>query len=42
MHHLEFFIEKNLIKKTSIIVYTNKEKEKNLLIYDAINNFDKK
>ena len=36
MHHLDLFIEKNN-KKNSIIVYATKEKEKNLLIYDAIN-----
>ena len=32
------FYRKKNFKKTSIIVYSNKEKEKNLLIYDAINN----
>ena len=32
------FYRKKLIIKRSIIVYSNKEKEKNLLIYDAINN----
>jgi len=31
------FYRKKKDKKTSIIVYANKEKEKNLLIYDAIN-----
>ena len=37
MHHLDLFIEKKKYKKTSIIVYATQEKEKNLLIYDAIN-----
>ena len=32
------FYRKKFNKKNSIIVYVNKEKEKNLLIYDAINN----
>ena len=32
------FYRKKSNKKNSIIVYANKEKEKNLLIYDAINN----
>ena len=32
------FYRKEFKKKKSIIVYANKEKEKNLLIYDAINN----
>ena len=32
------FFRKKSNKKNSIIVYTNKEKEKNLLIYDAVNN----
>ena len=32
------FYRKKNNKKTSIIVYSSKEKEKNLLIYDAINN----
>ncbi len=31
------FYRKKINKKTSIIVFANKEKEKNLLIYDAIN-----
>jgi len=31
------FFRKKSNKKNSIIVYTNKEKKKNLLIYDAIN-----
>jgi N-acetylmuramate 1-kinase len=31
------FYRKKNIKKTSIIVYAKKEKEKNLLIYDAVN-----
>jgi aminoglycoside/choline kinase family phosphotransferase len=33
-----FFYRKNSNKKNSIIVYSNKGKEKNLLIYDAVNN----
>ena len=33
-----FFYRKNSNRKNSIIVYSNKEKEKNLLIYDAVNN----
>ena len=37
MHHSDLFIEKKIIKENSIIVYATKEKEKNLLIYDAIN-----
>ena len=32
------FYRKKSNKKNSIIVYANKEKEKNLLIYDAVNN----
>jgi len=32
------FYRKRSKKKNSIIVYARKEKEKNLLIYDAINN----
>ena len=32
------FYRKKSKKKNSIIVYARKEKEKNLLIYDAINN----
>ena len=31
------FYRKSLLKKKSIIVFASKEKEKNLLIYDAIN-----
>ena len=34
---LESFIEKKLKKKSSIIVYAQKEKIKNLLNYDSIN-----
>ena len=37
MHHLDLFIENHHQKKKSIIVFASKEKEKNLLIYDAIN-----
>ena len=37
MHHSDLFIEKKINKRNSIIVYATKEKEKNLLIYDAIN-----
>ena len=37
MLHLGPFIEKILKKKNSIIIYAEKEKEKNLLIYDAVN-----
>ena len=32
------FFRKKFIKKKSIIVYAEKEKRKNLLIYDAVNN----
>ena len=32
-----YFYRKKINKKNSIIVYSKKDKEKNLLIYDAIN-----
>ena len=37
MLHLENFLEKKIIISSSVIVYTKKEKLKNLIIYDSIN-----
>jgi len=37
MHHFEVFLEKKNNKLNSIIVFSKKEKYKNLLVYDAIN-----
>ena len=37
MHHLDLFIESHHQTKNQSVVFASKEKEKNLLIYDAIN-----
>ena len=37
MPRSESFIEKKIKSKSSIIIFSKKEKRKNLLIYDAIN-----